>query len=334
MRNRWRVLLTLFLVLGAAGPALADVTRTQTIDLTAGWNAVFMEVTPLEADMDAVLDGTPVSQVLAYFPKAGAVQYIQDPSEVDWRNREWRRWIPSDQPAAVLNDLHALQAGRAYLMFASADRQWDVAGTAPKFLKREWRPDSFNFLGFYVDPAAPPTFLQYFEGSEAHADFRVYELRENQWRPVADPGGVNIASGRAYWIWCDGGSDYPGPMEIETPAIQSRVDFTATAAELDVSLTNRSPNPLTFTIEQISNASGDQLVPLSVAVFDPTAAQDNKTYDPLTVWSPATALEPGEKRSVSLAVERKAIASDTVSGLLKITDDLGDVVYIPVTAEK
>ncbi|GEM_PF-2594092 len=111
-------------------------------------------------------------------------------------------------------------------------------------------------------------------------------------------------------------------MEIGLPGIGDGLNFLAAVDELEIEVTNRSPNPLTFTLESVS---GNE-VPLSL-VKSVITEETVVTYEPFTSYSPEILLESGEKHEVRLAVRRKDITADEVTGLLKITDDLGDCYY-------
>ena len=60
-------------------PTLAQWT-TQTIPLTPGWNAVYLEVQPASDDADAVFARLPVDSVWAWNASATPIQFIQEPN--------------------------------------------------------------------------------------------------------------------------------------------------------------------------------------------------------------------------------------------------------------
>src|SRR5689334_13930156 len=62
----------------------AEISRTQTITIHRGWNAVYLQVSPTNRDPSAVFANTPFDIVGTYFPVEKAVQYIQNPSSVGW----------------------------------------------------------------------------------------------------------------------------------------------------------------------------------------------------------------------------------------------------------
>jgi len=149
--------------------SLAGVTTTQTINIKKGWNEVFLEVNPVEPDLDITFQDTAITQVLSYFPDSTPTQLIQDPEEIDWKKEKWQTWFQAGHPQEYLKTLHALIDNQAYIVFSASDYTLQIKGT-PGSQKRQWHPDTSNFVGFYVDPAAPPTFAQFFAGSKNHQD--------------------------------------------------------------------------------------------------------------------------------------------------------------------
>ncbi|MCP4344164.1 MAG: hypothetical protein GY795_01385 [Desulfobacterales bacterium] len=324
------LLLILYLFLFFPPISLASHIRIQTIQLRQGWNAVCLEVDPVNPDPDVVFANLPVTEAATYYPKTFSTQFIQDPTEKPWGQAGWTHWVPPSAPASVLNNLYSLHANQGFLIFCTADATWQVEGT-PNLAPRKWQPESFNLTGFTVDPAAPPTFGQYFAGSGSHAVLTVYELVSNQWTLLENPAQVSIRPGRAYWIWCGRGENYPGPVALDLDSMGSSLNFDEVNDELSFDVVNHSSDPLTFSIEQIPNITGDQGVPLSLVTFD---INNGNVYSPFSIYNTAASLEPGKIETVTLAVRRTNITAGTVTCLLKLADALGNVVYIPVTAVK
>jgi hypothetical protein len=207
-----------------------------------------------------------------------------------------------------------------------------VTGT-PRVAKVKWHPDAFAFVGFPVAAGTGlgPTFAQWFAGSAAHAAGEFYTLSGDHWTRIASPSAVNIADGQAYWVHTTGGSEHRGPLTVKLPGVGDELRFSPQAASVSVAVTNRSPHPLSFTLEQVAGAGDPKLIPLSLVT---TSRQGVTTYTPFTRYTPTAALAAGETHTVRLAVRQLDLESPTVSGLLKLADDLGDVIYIPMYAEK
>jgi len=308
----------------------ANQMITQTIAIQKGWNAICLNVKPEQPDPEIIFNNTPITQVLTYFSLRTSVQFIEDPDEVEWKKPGWRRWVTKSQYEAILNNLHELLANQAYLIFSNEDYTLSFKGI-PSLPNYEWQPDSFNFVGFHVDSLAPPTFAQFFANSEAHRDFRIYDLKDNHWERIEKPDATNIIAGKAYWVYCVGGSQYQGPIEITLPGADNNLNFLNAIIETDFSIRNQSPDPISFTLETINNTSGSGFVPISLVTYSDLMIPQ---YSALSSYSPDDSIEAGKKVVIRLAVNPKKLVNTEVTCLLKLTDDLGDVIYIPVRAEK
>ena len=308
----------------------ANVSITQTISLKSGWNAIFLEVLPDNSDPDIVFDRTPVVQVLTFVPEISSIQFIEDPDEIDWKKDEWLRWIPPQGPESFFKNLYSLIDNQAYLVFSLSDYTLNITGT-PYIKNRKWEPDTYNLVGFYVDPVAPPTFEQYFSGSPAHSQLDIYTLKNNTWKHIDKPDQENIENGKAYWVYCNNSSRYPGPLEIVLPAADNELNFRNSIPQCDVKIVNRSADPLSFTVTPIPNSITDAGVPLSIVSYTDVT---QKVFTPFESQTEAMAIEKGASVILRLSIRRNDIYAPTVSSLLKFTDDLGNRFYLPVMAEK
>src|SRR5262245_14888892 len=122
--------------------ANADTTRTQTISLHKGWNAVYLQVTPTYTTPSDVFAGTPVGIVATYFGATTSAQYLQDPSSTQWKQEGWGVWYAPSRTDAFLSTLNGIVGNRAYLIFSKADFTWTVTG-AVTFTKIRWKGNAF-----------------------------------------------------------------------------------------------------------------------------------------------------------------------------------------------
>src|SRR5262245_16376635 len=148
--------LAFMMLLGWFGPAHAQ-SVTQTYSLKAGWNAVFLEVEPQDRDPARVFAGTPVQVVAAFFPQSHPAPYLRNPGDAPWREEGWGVWYAPSRPDAVVTSLRDLGGCRPYLIESAADFEWKITGRV-KIKPVRWQPNTYNFLGFSLDPQAPPTF--------------------------------------------------------------------------------------------------------------------------------------------------------------------------------
>lgn len=197
-------------VIGLLAPASLAQAASQTLRLAVGWNAVHLDVVPT-GSVGEIMGGVPVDLVTTFYPEKQRVTALHDPAAEVWKNAEWRTWQAEGGPGAFLNNLHALEGGRAYLIRATAAATLTLTG-APATGRLRWQAQAFNFTGLPADPDSPATFAGFFAHSPAHLPLRAYRLVTGKWQPVTPT--EPIKRGAAYWIWCDEGSEFQGPLDL------------------------------------------------------------------------------------------------------------------------
>ncbi len=310
------------------GAAASDVViaREQTIQLRKGWNAVFLEVEPLEHDPVRCFAGTPIEVAAGFFEQTHPAAYVRNPGDAPWREEGWAVWYAPSRPEAVVSSLKAVSGCQAWLIQSSSDFVWKVRGRVSVRVIR-WQPESYNFTGFQVDPAAPPTFEKYFAPSNAHRGQKVYRLVDGAWSPVRELGRETMRSGEAYWVYCAGGSDYQGPLRLRVSG--SPLDFGRVARDARVELVNASPNPMRLVVESMGEASS---LPLAYIQQDLSTLQ--QTFPSLPSRLTLPDLEGGGSHFLRLAPRREAMVESTQSGLLRISNGEGVQVWLPIVAER
>lgn len=313
----------------AFAKAHAQSEVTQTFNLKQGWNAVFLEVQPAPRDPAAVFGGLggDLESVWTWLSKETAVEFIQDPSEALYGQPGWHAYFPPGDTQFMTNltNLYAVLGNQAYLIKMKAAATWTVTG-APAMRKIRWLPDSFNLVGFHIDPNAPPTFQSFFAPSPAHAGQAAYRLNNlsGKWEFVQDPATAAMGSGEAYWIYGEGISTYQGPLDAGLP-MSDGLHFGETLTRQTVTLTNRSYVTRTVTV----TLSGD--VVLEYREWNQTSGY--------FIWlpigqMPTLSLQPESSRNVWLRVRRDEMAAGLSESVLEIADDTGVRIRVPVSAEK
>jgi hypothetical protein len=302
--------------------------QTQIISLKKGWNAVFLEVEPLEPSPDALFADTQISQAAAWFPSSNTVEYLTDPGEQPWKRKGWGIWYSPRRPDAFLKSLHAIQANQAYLLHADSDYTWQVRGTR-RFLPHSWKANSFNFVGFGVDPLSPPTFEQFFAGSTAHSKMRIYRLIGGKWKLVTTPRSTQMQAGEAFWIDCEGASEFQGPLRVNIGSnIAQGLQFGPSSGTATLTLRNDGSDPLDL---QFDFGGG---LPLALSVRN--LQEDADSIEDLAVRLGASesmnSFEAGESFALTLQVYQQEMTEQVQEGLLTITTSLGTKHYLPMAA--
>ncbi|MCX6895683.1 MAG: hypothetical protein NTZ16_09350 [Verrucomicrobia bacterium] len=317
-------------VLILSGPVVsADSLRSQTINLHKGWNAVFLQVEPTNSQVADGCRGTPITMVASYVGDGLAVQYVQNPTTNNINQQNgWLVWYAPTRPDAFLTRLFNLTGNKAYLVYSQSDYVWTVTGNVTLATVR-WKPNSFNLVGLGVDEWSPPTFDQFFDGSDAHHPYRIYRLVNEQWVLVDRAQSTQMRSGEACWIYCKGSSDYQGPLYAKIQNGQTvTLNGTSPAGVL---LANKSKNPLSVRVE---NVTGNTRAPLGFVLRAVTESNVvAATFDLPDIYN-MPAFDANESRGFWLALRPERMAADTQSTLLKITTDIGTQCWLPVAGSR
>jgi hypothetical protein len=312
----------LALLLMVHGSLTAESVRTQTIALEAGWNAVYLEVDPLDNEPDIVFEGTPFEIVARRFAASSTVQFICDPEERPWNEPGWGVWYAPDRPDHFLSSLHAIHGNHAYLILSRDDFLWQVTGRV-QLRPYRWQAHSFNLTGFSVDPGAPPSFDTFFAGANGLIGQRIFRLVDGKWNRVTS-GTARMRSGEACWIYCEGQTSYQGPLDWNVPGIRG-LDFGERTEELEVSFSNRIGIPTRIDVEWVSGE-----LPLFHAQRSPETLLATGSPLPAVLSFPNVAA--GDSRSLRLQVRREWMGAAAQSSLLRVTSDTGFQVWVPVQA--
>jgi hypothetical protein len=302
----------------------AVAATTQTITLHPGWNAVFLEVQPDDRAPATVFKDLPVESVWTWFDRTTSVEFIRDPADGLWAQPGWSVYAKSPDKATAIN-LYAIFANRAYLIKLGGRQTvtWSVTG-APATGKILWTPNSFNLVGFHINPNNPPAFAEYLSPSPAHAGQPVYRLSSlGAWELVATPAATTIKSGEAYWVYCNGSSTYQSPVNVQI--MGSGLDYGTISDMNTVTITNDSTTTRTATIKFQPPADW-----FTYQSFNATTGLNE--YPKLDTWT--LQLSAGRQTNIWLAVRRELLATGVYEGNLEITDDVGSRFLVPVRVEK
>jgi hypothetical protein len=321
----------LFSVLLFTDSAAAEVW-TQRVDLVSGWNAVFVELDPMETVPADLFEGLPVDVAAGFSSSAKPAQFVVDPTVDLLMAYGWNVWYSPRRADHFLSTLSAIQGGTPYLIHATTNAQLVIQGTiAPDLFA--WTPDAYNFVGFSVASQGGPTFAEFFSGSAAHDTSRIYRMVNGAWRLVTDPAGVGMRSGEAFWIYCEGRSSYKGPVDFATGCKGGVV--LSPAAEAEIVVRNNTAHPVTVTLEHVVDAAAPVPLISSMTIYDLENSLIREAGVSLggDAWSlQLPPIEAGAGVRFPLALDRQRADFPTRRSVIKATTDLGTIAYLPVTA--
>lgn len=216
-----------FSLILAIMPDLAHAqTATQSVTLSAGWNAVWLEVEPVDASGQArppaaVFTNSEIIVAATPKPRAGLAEFFaEEPGSITTFNQdEWLQWKRTDPSGS--NDLPVITGNTPYLIQVAAGTAsftLTITGKA-RFFTPTWNPDRYNLVGFGLN--GTPTFDQFFGPSGTrHQVSRIFSLNASGvWQRVT--GSQTMNSGRAYWVFCSGPSNYMGPVSVSFDAVST-----------------------------------------------------------------------------------------------------------------
>lgn len=308
----------LLLTLHPAGAAPV----TQTVTLKPGWNAVFLEVDPVSTDCSDVFSGlNDLISVWTWNPRVAAVEFIQDPDTLVPEQPNWLSYFP-DKP--VLTTLYAIYGERPYLikMGGAVDVVWTVAGE-PRLPRITWKQDSFNLVGFHLAAGNEPFFEDFFSGSPAHAGQTIMVLNNaGQWEKLEYPALRQMTQGEAFWVYCQGHSDFTGSFSLKT-TLSSGLIFGQSSNAQYISLANPSAADAGISMTLTGT------IPLYAWQADPAGDSTGWRNLPLNI-----SLSAGKKTEVRMGVRRAGLVADQLyDGNLTVVSDTGMRIVVPASVQ-
>ncbi len=347
MNTRVRfLLLCAWAALAAALPRTHAQWQTQSLDLKAGWNAVFLHVDPLQASIGTLLASDPdasIEEIWLWKPEVSTQQFVQNPAQPATSTSQWLNWT---RTLGVASPLQNLIPNAAYLVRVRSEiatYQWQLKGR-PVVPRYQWTSSGLNFLGFPTVPVSPPSFDDFL--AQAPAEFqRTAEIFAYS---GGDLGAGNpaqvfalrttpVTRGAAYWIRSgEVYNSYYGPFEVQA-ADAGTVSFGDSLKSISLRLRNLTANSLTVTLRLGASEAPPAGQPVITGVPPLLVRGEvnttNLTYGyaslPLDVpmtWTLAAAGQPGSQAEVVLGLDRSVLTGnvgDLLAGLLKFTDSLG-----------
>lgn len=318
--------------------------QTQTIELKAGWNAVFLHVDASHTTLEALIGSdanNPIIEVWRWNPPT-TTQFTDSPNNPN-PGSEWSSWMRTK----TVNSLQRLVGDSAYLVRVGVNAptyNWSVKGK-PVPPRPRWTVTGLNLLGFSTVPVNPPR-LDAFLARSPDLQSVIPEVFQY-------PGGelgpnnpmkiipslfrnVPVKRGQAFWIRAgDVFNSYFGPFEVTLSGTE--VKFGGNLSTASLRLKNLITNSLDVTL-MLANSetapagqTGAVGAPPLIVRGDFVVTNLSYSYTTLPVngtrtWTLAPAGTPGSEVEVVVGLNRSAITTSPgalLAGVLRFKDSLG-----------
>lgn len=355
---RWLVLLPLCL----AGMVRAQ-WLTQTNELKAGWNAVYLHVDASHAPIsDVMADAPEVEEIWLWNPPVVGQQFVESPQVPTSTGSRWTKWTSSLGPTSPLKRLVPNAAYYVKVAGTSATYAWRLKGR-PAPPSYAWTSSGLNFVGFPL--AGQLSYERFFlpapqlmQGTEVYASPGGPFGPDNPAR-VFDLARTVVRRGEAVWMRVDGGYNrYFGPFEVSV-ANQRGIDFGTALTQVGFRIRNTSPetNTIRMTLHRSElPPAGQPLIPglpplvvrgarnaegtlgyTSIPLVDnEELLAGNPGSEAVMEWVMPPAGQPGADVQVIVGLVRTRITEEpgtVLAGILTLQDAEGLLkVNLPVTA--
>ena len=323
---------------------LQAAEATQSLNLRYGWNAVWLEVSPVDdqgntrtADQVFQAGDFLIDRVASPIGQIGTAEFTSNP-ESTFNQDGWEVWAADPQSGETANV--AIRANHAYLVHVSpktgSAQDGSPAGVLNVqgevvFYRPAWTKGEYNLVGFGVQGA--PTFASLMAGSGvtvdgplgAAANVQKLNPATGAWEPVK--GTDVVQSGQAYWInvpYTLVGNGWSGPVETEfSGSVSGAWSFGSgpgslavlNPADLSADPVLMTPGELTF-----SNLEGSGGAAHQISITRLAAAGTDSAANDLQLW--ALEAVPQELKWQTQSVDWLAgwqVASVTAGGSRSIT---------------
>ncbi len=327
-------------VLAASVAMAGHVSETMTI--TNGWNAVYLESTPdNSAPEDFFADMPQVARVGCYESSVyGATEQISsDGSTIAQKPVSFYVWVRGDESRSTLQ---RIIGGHCYLIYATGPASKTFYGV-PACPRVSWQAADDGFativgvsipagetvpsaVYFREGPMSPEAIKAPYEpgGLDAAAP-EFTKLMSFRGTPALKGGGVYAFEGGEV-------ADWPGVVKVLTTTLSGTIAFEGGVARQSFSVANAGTTNRTIRVSYgPSELASEEKPPLMV--FIPRVGTNE--YGWTTFETHDFDLAPGESRTLALAIDKSGFTADrSFAGLVTVSDLSGTKmrVRVPVTA--
>ena len=314
---------------------------SETISLTSGWNAVYLESTPADSSPEDFFADMPAVQRVGCYESSvsGATEQISsDGTTIAQKPVAFYVWERGKDGAT----LGTLRGGRCYLIYATNAVSKTFYGV-PGLPHVSWQVSAEGFTtiaGISIPKGETVQSLAYFKEGPLGvvAAKQPYSIdgdnpAAQSYTPMmAYRGSPNLAGGMAYAFECEGVAQWPGVVKVSPSNASGDIAFKSETDIQAMSIENAGTTNRTIRVEYVqSELAGETQPPLQVYI-----PKDGTNAAHWTSFATHDfTLAPGEQRRLAFALDRTSLASGvTYAALVKVSDLSGTKmrVRVPVTA--
>ncbi|MBQ7189492.1 MAG: hypothetical protein IJR99_08775, partial [Kiritimatiellae bacterium] len=339
-----RTLHSLLLLLPVSAMAMPHVE--ETLELSKGWNAIYIESTPTNSLCEDFFRDTPVLGAAVYLSDANAAtaQYDASGKEIVQAPVAFLQWIRGESAST----LQSVSGGSTVLLYATDATNITFVGV-PSAPRATWHKISsaetnefLNLVGVSSDSKKVSIEKYFGEGpfgasSPSRAIFSVSGEDENEGPDLKDAEKAGfgrkatLVGGKAYALTATTAGDWPGVIGVQGDGVL----FGADANYASVKVRNCGTQVHTFRFTMTESATHERLPPISRrlpradALSEPgyTNVEENVTWE--------VSLEPDEVTEQIFSLDRSNLRPDREYGAILVIEDLGGSqmrVRLPVAA--
>ena len=313
----------------------------ETMTLEKGWNAIYLESTPVNAACEDFFAGAPVERVASYQSDAysSTRQIADDGTTIDQKPVSYSVWVPGD---AATSTMTALAGGRVYVIYAKEGWTKTFFGV-PAAPRQTWRATSgetgfMNLVGVSADTNASVTAKAYFgEGPFGTASGVAYKIAGTKtaaptFLSLGLASSPKVKGGQAYALSATKDGDWPGVIGV----LGDAVAFGADANYASIKVQNRGAKARAFRMSIAASADATERVPplmRRLPRVDAIRAPGYTNVAESVAWE--VALEPNETTEQIFSLDRSQLVAGTAYGAILVIEDLGGSqmrVRLPVAA--
>ncbi len=314
----------------------------ETISVTAGWNALYIESTPdASAPADFFADMPVIQRVGCYESSVyGATEQIaSDGTTIAQKPVAFYVWERGKDEESTLQ---RVLGGRCYFIFAtgSASKTFYGVPACPRVLWQTADDGFMTIAGVPIPAGETVKSVRYFKEGPISPDALNIPYAVEGTNPVAptfEPvmsfsGSPELDAGRAYAFEGKTVGDWPGVVKVSVPSLSDTIAFGSGVQLCSFSVANAGTTNRTIRVSYGNSELSGETKP-ALQVYIPKSGTN--AYGWVEFGTHDFELAAGESKNLSLAVDKSGMTEGgTFAGLITVSDLSGTKmrVRVPVTA--